>query len=55
LAGEIPTVGVPAPPPNGIMQTTPPSPGDIPISGVVKELTSDALSALLSVFGLLAV
>lgn len=58
LAGEVPTVGAPAPPPpNGVAAPTNPGdipsggkPGDISTSGAPDWLSSDALSALLSVF-----
>ena len=58
LGGEIPSVGAPAPAPNGITQTpgeTQTPPGDIPSGGVAEELSSDALSALLSVLSFLVV
>jgi len=54
LAGDIPISGSPAPPPppsNATMETT--EPGDMPTSGKA-ELSSDALSALLSVLSFLA-
>ena len=50
LAGQIPSLGSPAPAPNGSGQTaTTTSPGNIPSDG----LSDAALSALLAVFGLL--
>jgi len=54
LAGDVPSVGAPAPPAsNGMTETTnSTSLGDIPISGKA-ELSSEALSALLSVLSLL--
>ena len=48
LAGEVPTVGAPAPASYGTAGTTT-SPGDIPTRGVSEQLSSDALSALISV------
>ena len=54
FAGDIPSVGSPAPPPppsKATMETT--EPGDIPTSGR-SELSSEALSALLSVLSFLA-
>lgn len=51
FAGEMPMVG-PAPAP---AQTIENSAGDIPSVGVSGQLASDALSALLSIFGFLAV
>jgi hypothetical protein len=54
VAGDIPTLGSPQPPPQGT--AAPNSPGDIPTSGAAEqELSSDALSALLSLLGFLAV
>ena len=53
FAGDIPSVGSPAPPPppsNATMQST--EPGDIQTPGK-SELSSDALSALLSVLSFL--
>ena len=58
LAGDISTSGAPAPAPSGITQTSPGEtqtpPGDIPISGAPVQISSDALSALLSAFSFLA-
>lgn len=54
LAGEVPSV-VPAPPANGMTQTTSPSPGEIPTSGVAEQISSEALTALLSVLSFLAI
>jgi hypothetical protein len=60
MAGEIPSLGAPQPPPPGTTGTT--SAGDIPISGdpgqiptdgATKQISDAALSALLAVFGLL--
>ena len=51
-AGDIPTDGLPAPGDMPISGT--PAPGDMPTSGKA-ELSSDALSALLSVLSFLAV
>ena len=54
-AGDIPTDGAPAPASNGVTDTTDStSPGDIP-SGGKSELSSEALSALLSVLSFLGV
>ncbi|MEP6569182.1 MAG: hypothetical protein ABJC10_05350 [Acidobacteriota bacterium] len=47
FAGEIPSVGAPAPPPSGSSQIKSAAPGDIP-SGGQAEISSEALSALLS-------
>lgn len=56
LAGDVPSVGIPAPPPNGATQTTTStSPGDIPISGTAEQVSDVALSALLTVLGFLTV
>ena len=58
LGGEIPSVGAPTPAPNGITQTpgaTQTPPGDIPTDGKAGQISSDALSALLSAFSFLAV
>lgn len=53
LAGEIPTVGAPQPPPQGITSET--SPGEIPSGGSAEQISDGALSALLTVFGLMSV
>jgi len=53
LAGDIPTLGSPQPPP--AQTTTSTSPGDVPSVGAVEQLASAALSALLTVLGFLAV
>ena len=56
FAGDIPTDGSASPAPHVATEapkTT--SPGDIPISGFTSQLSTDALSALLSVLGFLAV
>lgn len=62
LAGDIPSVPGPPPPPQGITSTTSPgeiptsgSPGDVPTVGAAEQLSSSALSALLTVLGFLAV
>jgi hypothetical protein len=57
LAGGIPTVGAPdPPPPDGITQTTnTTSPGEVPTGGFAEQMSEAALSALLSVLGLIAV
>lgn len=56
LAGEIPTVNAPAPPPPGTTQTTSTTaPGEIPSDGSAEQISDAALSALLSVLGLLVV
>ena len=55
-AGEIPTSGTPAPAPSGMTQTTTAtSPGGVPTSGSVEEMSDAALSTLLTVLGFLAV
>lgn len=48
--GDVPTGGVSSPAPTG---TT--SPGDVPTSGFAEQVSEAALSALLSVLGLVAV
>lgn len=54
LAGEIPSGGFAPPPPIGPVQTaTTTSPGDIPSVGSAGQISDAAVSALLSVFGLL--
>ena len=58
LAGDIPTDGSSSPAPHVATETpkvNPSVPGDISTSGSLDELSSDALSALLSVLGFLAV
>lgn len=57
LAGGIPTVGAPdPPPPAGITQaTSETSPGGIPTVGYAEQVSDAALSGLLAVLGLLAV
>lgn len=56
LAGDIPSVGAPSPAPPATTQTTStPSPGDIPTVGVADQTSSAALSALLTVLGLLGI
>ena len=55
LAGEIPTGGIAPPPTGGTTQTaSSTAPGDIPSVGYAEELSSTALSALLTVVGLLS-
>jgi hypothetical protein len=54
-AGEIPSVGAPTPPPPtgpGGMSSTP---GEIPISGLTDQLSSEALSALMTMLTSLTV
>jgi len=54
LAGDVPTVGSPAP--QGATQSTStPSPGEIPTVGVADQTSSATLSALLTVLGLLGI
>ena len=53
LAGDVPTVGSPAP--TGTVTTTPTSPGDIPTGGLADQTSSATLSALLTVLGLLGI
>jgi hypothetical protein len=62
LGGELPTSGVTSPAPgelptSGISSTSPtaPSPGELPTGGFADQLSDAALTALLSVLGLLAV
>jgi hypothetical protein len=55
LAGDIPSVGSPAPAPNPPKAAISPAPGEIPTSGVVDQLSSDALSALLTALSFLTV
>ena len=54
FAGDSSNSGSPAPAPSGATETTT-SPGDMPTGGVSQELSSDALSAFLSVLSFLAV
>jgi len=55
LAGDIPSGGIPSPPPSGTTQTTiQTTPGEVPTLGS-EEMSDVALSALLAVFSLLAV
>lgn len=55
LAGDVPSVGAPAPASNGMTETTDStSPGDIPTDGK-SELSSEALSALLSALSFLGI
>ncbi|HLN99591.1 MAG TPA: hypothetical protein VK208_14115 [Pyrinomonadaceae bacterium] len=53
IAGDIPSVGAPAPQPTQTTTTT--APGDIPTLGVAEQLTSDALSTLVTMLGFLTV
>ena len=53
LAGIIPSDGSPSPAPNPT-PTGATSPGDIPSDGASGQLSSEALSALMSVLGFLA-
>lgn len=53
LAGDSSTSGSPAPAPNGTVQPIITTPGEIPISGVVDQISTDALSTLMSVLGFL--
>ena len=57
LAGDLPTSGVPSPaPPAGTTQTTSATtPGDLPTGGYAEQMSDAALSALLTVLGLVAV
>ena len=60
LAGDVPTSGVTSPAPgdvptSGISATGTTSPGDLPTSGFAERVSEAALSALLSVLGLVAV
>ena len=56
LAGDIPSGGSPSPPPQGMTQATDAtSPGEMPTAGYAEQLSSDALSALLTVLGLVLV
>ena len=45
LAGDIPSVPGPQPPPPGVASI---APGDIPSGGITTELSSDALNSLIS-------
>jgi len=55
LAGEVPTGGAPSPAPEGTTQkTNATSPGEIPC-GFAEQVSDAALSALLTVLGLVAV
>jgi hypothetical protein len=56
FAGEMPTGGIPAPGPEGTTQTTSStSPGEVPTGGLAEQISVAALSALLTVLGLVAV
>jgi hypothetical protein len=54
FAGDIPSVGAPAPPPVGMTQTHPTVAGEIPSGGKAGRFSGEALSALLSVLSFLA-
>jgi hypothetical protein len=55
LAGDIPSGGIAPPPATGTTEATATTnPGDIPCGGNAESLSSDALSALLSVLSFLA-
>jgi hypothetical protein len=54
LAGDVPTVGAPAPPPTGLTQTHSTVAGEIPSVGKAGRFSGEALSALLSVLSFLA-
>lgn len=49
LAGEIPTSGLTAPPPDET--ATPTAPGDIPSVGFTQEISEAALTLIQSLFG----
>ncbi len=53
LAGDIPSGGIPSPAPSGGPSTTSTSLGEVPTVGLAEQLSSDALSAILSVLGFL--
>ena len=58
LAGDIPSVGAPQPPPGETSSATsagdiPSVPGDVPSVGFAQQISSAGLSALLAVIGLL--
>lgn len=63
LAGDLPTAGVASPSPGDLptagisspASTGTTSPGDLPTSGFAEQVSDAALSALLSVLGLVAV
>jgi hypothetical protein len=56
LAGDIPTSGTPAPPPSdGTAQSSTTTLRDIPLVVSVDELSSSALSVLLTAVGVLSV
>lgn len=60
LAGQIPTVGTPQPPPPVTTNTTSPGdilsvPGEIPSGDSAEQISDAALSVLLTLFGLLSV
>jgi hypothetical protein len=52
LAGEIPSVGAPAPPTPILNDAM--APGDMPISGLTDQFSTEALSALLAVIGMVS-
>jgi len=53
LAGDIPSVGVPAPPPPCVdcAAISSPSPGDIPSGGLAEELSNEAWLGLVAALG----
>ena len=56
LAGDVPTSGAPSPQPSGTTTiSTSPDPGDVPTSGYPEQISDAALSALLTVLGLVVV
>ncbi|MGH9871961.1 MAG: hypothetical protein ACRD9S_05775 [Pyrinomonadaceae bacterium] len=55
FAGDSSTSGSPAPAPTGTPGTTNTTPGDVPTVGKAEELSSDALSALLSALSFLGI
>ncbi|MBC8028529.1 MAG: hypothetical protein H7Z16_00290 [Pyrinomonadaceae bacterium] len=56
LAGDIPSVGAPSPPPPATNQiTSAPLPGDIPSDGFAAQVSDAARSAFLTVLGLVVV
>jgi opacity protein-like surface antigen len=56
LAGDVPTSGAPSPQASGTTTTSASSlPGDVPTSGYAEQVSDTALSALLTVLGLVVV
>jgi hypothetical protein len=54
LAGDIPSLGSPSPAPEGSgLTATTTSPGQIPTDGTAGQISDAAMTALLTVFGLL--